>query len=119
MTMNDDDAPDLNPFGIDPEDALRAFIEAMGVEQLLKMAGVSAKERARLKAIERDLGRGAVIDIVLTMLRNTLPDFGLGGPSGPRPGPGSPGPGRSTGKAKGQPRRGSGPDDDPEQFDLF
>ena len=116
---DDDDAPDLNPFGIDPDDALRAFIEAMGVEQLLKMAGVSAKERARLKAIERDLGRGAVIDIVLTMLRNTLPDFGLGGPSGPRPGPGSPGPGRSRGKAKGRPRRGSGRDDDPEQFDLF
>jgi hypothetical protein len=69
------------------------FIELMGVDRLLDMMGLSAKERKHFKALERQAGRAAVIDVVMDLMRENLPDFGNGPLPGlpddllPRPGP--------------------------------
>jgi tetratricopeptide (TPR) repeat protein len=123
---DDDDAEELGPedFRIDPNEALRTFIEVMGLDRLLEMIGISAKERAKIKAIERELGHAYVMDSLIGMLRGNLPDFGHGMPPdlgpGPKGGPApSPGAGRSGGP-KGKTGGGKGPPDDlAEQFELF
>ena len=131
---DEDEDVDLGQIGIDPEEALRMFIELMGVDRLLDMMGLSAKERKQFKALERQAGRAAVIDVVLDLMRENLPDFANGPLPGlpndllPRPGPKpKPTPGRKPKAAQPSPKRGSakGPDPDdppaegPNQLDLF
>jgi hypothetical protein len=142
--VNFDDADTdvgLGELGIDPEQALRAFIELMGVDRLLDMMGLSGKERKQFKALERREGRAAVIDALVHVMRETLPDFANGplpGPlndgsqPGPLPAPKSPPRGRArverpsgdkgTGSTKGGGKQ-PGPDDPraegPDQLDLF
>lgn len=142
--VNFDDADTdvgLGELGIDPEQALRAFIELMGVDRLLDMMGLSGKERKQFKALERREGRAAVIDALVHVMRETLPDFAndpLPGPlndgsqPGPLPAPKSPPRGRArverpsgdkgTGSTKGGGEQ-PGPDDPraegPDQLDLF
>ncbi len=126
--FDDDDDEGLDPgaFGIAPDDALRALIEIVGIDQLLKMAGLSAKERAEFKQREREIGRARMIEEVAELMRESLPDFGSGMLPGPAPrpridppqGPPRPGP---KGKRGGRQVPGpEAPDDDaPEQFELF
>lgn len=111
----EDDDVDLHQFGIDPNEALRGFVEAMGLDQLLSNIGAGPKDRAKLKQLEREVGREGVMEILLAMLRSSLPDFGPPVPGLPH-GPVPPRPGGAGGKAKRKPRTD---DDDPEQFDLF
>jgi len=131
---DEDEDVDLGQIGIDPEEALRMFIELMGVDRLLDMMGLSAKERKHFKALERQAGRAAVIDMVMDLMRENLPDFANGPLPGlpnellPRPGPKpKPTPGRKPKAAQPSPKRGGakGPDPDdppaegPNQLDLF
>ncbi|WP_295428907.1 hypothetical protein [uncultured Thiodictyon sp.] len=121
---DDDDGPgpDLGQLPIPPDAAMRAIIEIMGIDQVLKIAGLSAQERAEFKRRERELGRARMIDEVLELMREELPDFGTGMP--PAPGPGGRGaPPRGGPKGKRQTPRATDTkppsDDDPEQFELF
>jgi len=111
----EDDDLDLRGLGIDPDQALRTFVEAMGLDGLLNITGASPKERAHLRQLEREVGREGVMEILLAMLRNGLPDFGPPSPGRPK-GPVPAGPGGVSGKAGREPRKD---DDEPEQFDLF
>jgi hypothetical protein len=105
-----------------PDAAMRAIIESMGIDQVLKIAGLSAQERAEFKRREREVGRARMIDEVLELMREELPDFGAGMPPAPGPGTrGAPPGGGPKGKRK-TPRATDPepPDDDaPEQFELF
>jgi tetratricopeptide (TPR) repeat protein len=76
----DEDAVDvdLGEAGIDPEQALRIFIDLMGVDRLLDMMGLSGKDRKQFKALERREGRAAVIDVLMDLMRENLPDFANG-----------------------------------------
>jgi hypothetical protein len=87
----------------------------MGIDQLLNLTGAGPKDRAKLKQLEREFGREGVMEILLAMLRSSLPDFGPPVPGLPQ-GPVPPRPGGPGGKAGRKPRTD---DDDPEQFDLF
>jgi hypothetical protein len=121
----DEDEMGFNPLGGDLNDALRVFIEVVGVDGVLQAAGLSAKERATFKDIERRLGHEAVISVLITMLGDHLPDLMGGFPPGflpaPGPAPKPSRPGRKPGKPTGQSDAPKTPDDDddPEQFDLF
>ena len=130
----DDDEDEDDLFGGPPdaqsEAALRALVEIMGIDQMLKMAGFNAKERAVFNKMERELGRAGMVDYLIEVMQQNLPDFGrelLPGPGpgfpggrGPKPRPSGspgPGPGRKTGKHK--PPGPDDPDDGSQQFDLF
>ena len=110
------------PLDVDPIVAMKAIIEIMGVDKFLGMVGLGARERAEFKKIEREHGRSAVIDALLELMRETMPDFereGLPGP-GPR-GPRRPGGSGKAGKRK-PPRSNDpdrGPGNGPGQLDLF
>lgn len=120
---------DLGQAGIDPAQALRIFIDLMGVDRLLDMMGLSGKERKQFKALERQEGRAAVIDLLMDLMRETLPDFANGPlpsllndplpgplpspkpPSGgsPRAAPVPPKPARTRVESPGGGRPGAGP----------
>jgi hypothetical protein len=131
---DDDEAADvdLDQFGIDPDTVLRTMVEMMGVDRVLKMAGIVGKERAQFKQLERELGREGAAEVLVEMLRKTLPDFAGGplpgfdpAPKGfPTPGGripiGLPKPGAAKGKSGGKRPAPAAPDnDEPEQFELF
>jgi tetratricopeptide (TPR) repeat protein len=105
-----DDLNDLPEFPGGPDAALRVFVEMLGIERLLDMAGVSRAERKRFKQMERELGRDGVLDVLMGMLRASLPDFD---PQGS----GSPGrrqePGRDDPQGSGSPGRRQEPGRDP------
>lgn len=136
---DEDDGPLPGPGGseLDPLEIFREMIEGMGTDQILKIAGVGAADRRRFKELEREFGRGAVIDAILKLVREQVPGLppnprnpgsGPGGRSGPGPAPGAPprpspkGPGPARPKAGGPAK---GPDNSdaaeppPEQLDLF
>jgi len=120
----DEDGMGFDPLGGDLNDALRAFIEVVGVDGVLKAAGVGAKERSTFKDIERQLGHETMINVLITMLGNQLPNLLGGLPPGllpaPGPAPKPSRPGRKPGKPTGRSNAPQTPDDDdPEQFDLF
>ena len=126
---DEDEDVDLGQAGIDPEQALRLFIDLMGVDRLLDMMGLSGRERKQFKALERQEGRAAVIDVLMDLLRENLPDFANGplpsllndplpGPlptpkpptkGSPRPTPIPPKPGRTRAERPGGGRPGAGP----------
>ena len=127
-----DDAEDFpGPLGIGSDDALRAIIEIMGIDGILKTAGIGAKERAEFKRIERQFGREHLIETLIEMMHLNPPDFpgGLMPDLGPTPRrfpvpvgrtpSDPPKPGRTKGKARGRQQAPGNPDDDPEQLDLF
>lgn len=106
------------PLDVDPIIAMKAIIEIMGVDKFLGMVGLSAKERAEFKKIERELGRSGLIEALMELMRETMPDFereGLPGP-GPR-GPRRPGGSGKTGRRKTP--KSKDPGDGPGQLDLF
>ena len=70
---DEDEDRDLTQLGMDPEEALRMFIELMGVDRLLDMMGLSAKERKPFKALERQAGRAAVIEVIMDLVRENRP----------------------------------------------
>ena len=120
----DEDGMGFDPLGGDLNDALRAFIEVVGVDGVLKAAGVGAKERSTFKDIERQLGHETMINVLITMLGSQLPNLLDGLPPGflptPGPAPKPSRPGRKPGKPTGRSKAPQTPDDDdPEQFDLF
>ena len=129
--------PGLGGPGLGPLEVFRNLIEGMGIDRILKIAGVSASERRRLKDLERELGREAVIDSLVQFMRDQVPGLppitghagsGPGGRSDPGPSPTNPprpsgkGPGPARSKPAGPTK---GPDDadpdetPPEQLDLF
>jgi len=131
--FDDDDAydeagPVPGQFAVPPEDAFRALIEIMGIDQLLKLAGIDAKTRAELKKRERQIGHERIIDEVLALMREEMSDIGRlpapgQSPGLPLPGAGpAPAPAGSKGGRRGKPAAPAPepPDDDPpEQFELF
>ena len=129
--------PGLSGSGLDPLEIFLELIEDMGIDQVLKIAGINAAERRRFKDLEREFGRKTVIDSLVRFMREQdselppnsgNPGSGSGGRRGSRPVPGTPprptgkGPGPSGPKAGGPAEGPNAADPDeppPEQLDLF
>jgi hypothetical protein len=119
----DESVPGLGGSGLDPLDIFREMIEGMDIDQILKISGFSAAERRRFKDLERQLGREAVIDSIVQMMRQQTQGAA---PSSGDPGPGPRGPSGPGHTPRNPPRpTPKGPDDSdpdeppPEQLDLF
>ncbi len=124
LNDEDDEGLEFGGPGLDPLEIFREMISGMGIDKILKIAGVSAAERRRFKDLEREFGREAVIDSIVRFMHEQGPPLppnpGNRG-SGPAPAPKGPGPAQPK---TGSPAKGpdeSDPDEPPpeQQLDLF